>query len=289
MTVAISADPELEAMVDIARRAAARAAELYRQHLAAGLLVEEKSPGDPVTAADRELDAMIVAALAERFPDAAVIGEESAPSGAELAERLAKSEVFFVDPIDGTREFVDGTGEFAVMIGLARAGRAHAGVVALPSRDLLLAGRVGHPAFVEKGTRRELAFVSATDVFSSARMVVSRSHVPAIAAPLRQRLGIGELVPCGSVGVKVARIALGEAELYVHGGHGVQLWDTCAAEAVLAAAGGRMSDLDGQRIDYANPRLRLERGLVASNGVLHPGLMSAVTWAEREARRVSGR
>lgn len=288
MSHTVQADPELEAMIAIARVASARAAELYRQHLAGGIAVEEKGPGDPVTAADRELDATIGAALRAQFPDAGVVSEESAPAAAELAALLVSDAVFYVDPIDGTRELVAKTGEFAVMIGLAVGGRASAGVVAIPDEELLVAGRVGAGAFSEgpDGARR-LVTASAIDSFGAARMLVSRSHTPAIVEPLRRRLGIATVVPCGSVGVKVARIATGQAELYVHAGHGMARWDTCAAEAILVAAGGRMTDLDGQAVDYA-AQGGLGRGIVATNGLLHAGVMSAVSWAEREARRIGG-
>lgn len=284
--VRIEVDAELEAIVGIAQRAAVRAAALYQEHLRGGLDVDEKAPGDPVTRADRELDAQIARELRERFPDAGVVGEESAPTGDLLAAELAKDEVFFVDPIDGTREFVEKNGEFAVMVGLARAGRAAAGVIALPTEGLLLAGRVGQRAFLQtSGGVRSLVAVSGVDRFDRARLLVSRSHRPAIVEPLRRRLGIAHVVPCGSVGVKVGRIVRGEAEAYVHGGRGLSLWDTCAGEALLAAAGGRLSDLDGRPIDYRGGTA-LARGLVATNGLLHPGVSSAVAWAEREAARI---
>ena len=284
--VLITADAQLESMILVAREAAKRAAECYAEHLRSGIEVEEKSPGDPVTRVDRELDAFISGELRERFPEAGLVGEESVPSGDALAAELARDDVFFVDPIDGTREFVAKNGEFAVMIGLARCGRASAGVVALPSEGLIFAGRIGQRAFVEArdGSRR-FAVVSPAARFEEARMVVSRSHEPALVGPLRRRLGIGKFIPCGSVGVKVARLVEGNAELYVHGGHGLSLWDTCAPEAVLGAAGGRFSDLDGRALDYRGPT-GLTRGLVASNGALHPGVMSALAWAEREVRRV---
>jgi len=282
----ITADAQLEAMVLVARVAMRRAAELYAEHQRAALDVEEKAPGNPVTRADRELDASISAALRAQFPEAGLVGEENVPTPENLAAELEKEEVFFVDPIDGTREFVEKSGEFAVMIGLARSGRASAGVLALPSEGLLYAGRAGQRAFVEAadGSRRLVA-VSSVARFEDARMLVSRSHLPALAEPLRRRLGIRTLLPCGSVGVKVARLVAGLGDLYVHGGRGLSVWDTCASEALLAAAGGRLTDLDGRPIDYRGPTA-LERGLVATNGLLHPGVMSAVGWAEREVRRL---
>jgi 3'(2'), 5'-bisphosphate nucleotidase len=90
------------------------------------------------------------------------------------------------------------------------------------------------------------------------------------------RLGISRVTPCGSVGVKVARILTGAADLYVHAGLGAKRWDTCAPEAVLAAAGGRFSDLDGAPLDYASADLVLRRGMIASNGALHEAVLAAV-------------
>ncbi|MBM4375251.1 MAG: 3'(2'),5'-bisphosphate nucleotidase CysQ [Deltaproteobacteria bacterium] len=285
----VEGDAQLEALVELGRRAGARAEELYAEHGRGALEVEEKSPGNPVTRADRELDRMLSEAIRSAYPEAGVVSEESVPTAAALFDELAKDEVFFLDPIDGTREFLERNGEFAVMVGLARGGRASAGVVVVPAHRLLLAGRVGQRAFVEHPDgRRDLLAVTSIERFDEARMLVSRAHRPPLVEPLRRRLGIGRLLPCGSVGVKVSRIVLGQGDLYVHAGRGLSLWDTCAPGAILAAAGGRMTDLDGLPIDYRGPT-GLSRGLVASNGALHPGVMSAVAWAEREVARTSPR
>jgi 3'(2'), 5'-bisphosphate nucleotidase len=107
-------------------------------------------------------------------------------------------------------------------------------------------------------------------------MMVSRSHRPRLIEPFVKRVGVRRIVPCGSVGVKVARVATGEAEIYVHGGSGVKLWDTCGPEAILVAAGGRFSDLDGAPIDYAYGGLRLENGLVATNATLYDTVIEAL-------------
>lgn len=284
--VRIVADAQLEALIRIARDASRRAADLYDQHRRSGIEVAEKAPGDPVTRADREIDAFVVDALQKEFPDAGIVSEESAPEGAALDEVMARDEVFFVDPIDGTREFVAKTGEFATMIGLARGGRASAGVVAFPADGRLFAGRIGQRAFSESASgSRSLLMPSRIGRFDEATLVVSRSHEPPIVAPLRRRLGIHRVAQCGSVGLKVARVAEGAADVYVHGGHGLALWDACGPEAILLAGGGRMSDLDGAPLDYRGP-MALQRGIVATNGLLHAGVMSAISWAEREARRL---
>lgn len=268
-------DTELETILAIAREAAAVVMRVY----ATSFSVEMKGPNDPVTRADREANTLICERLAALFPEAAIVAEESAPDDhEEIRRRVQHERVFYVDPLDGTREFADRNPEFAVMIGLATRGRATLGVVVLPVTGDALCGRVGAKAFIEDehGNRRPLCVSGERDP-KKATMMVSRSHRPAIAAPVADRLHVARVVPCGSVGVKVARVALGEADLYVHGGRGAKLWDTCGPEAILIAAGGRFSDLDGDPIDYAASGLELENGLVATNAALFDPVIEAVS------------
>jgi 3'(2'), 5'-bisphosphate nucleotidase len=263
---------ELDVAISIARRASALILEIY----ATPFTVELKGPDDPVTRADREANTLICAALAAAFPEDAIVAEESAPeTPAETSALVRRERVWFVDPIDGTREFADRNGEFAVMIGLAIQGRAALGVVLMPTLGQALAGIVGGEAFCEdaSGARRPLRVTTVHDP-REATMMVSRSHRPRIVEPVIERLGIHKTVSCGSVGVKVARIALGEADLYVHGGRGAKRWDSCAPEAILIAAGGRFTDIEGELIDYAAADLMLDNGLVASNGALHDTVLA---------------
>jgi 3'(2'), 5'-bisphosphate nucleotidase len=277
-------DVELEQMVAVALEAAA----LVVARLAEPLQVSLKGPGDFVTNADVEANALICARLGEAFPGTAIVAEESAaaPAAPEPAGD-GRDRVLYVDPIDGTREFVERRPEFAVMIGLAEQGRATAGVVVLPAVGLLLAGRLGAGAFQQlTGGPRQPLVVSATDDPAATRFVVSRARPPAALAPLRQRLGAPPAEQLGSVGAKVARLVLAQADAYLHVGRGTKLWDCCAPEAILCAAGGRMTDLDGRTPDYSSGRARasvdMVRGVLASNGRLHAALLAAL--AELAAR-----
>jgi 3'(2'), 5'-bisphosphate nucleotidase len=259
-------DEELEAVLAIGRNAS----EIVKAIYATPFEVELKGPNDPVTRADREVNALICSALAKTFPGDAVLAEESVPADPAEIGRLASSpRVWFVDPLDGTKEFADRNGEFAVMIGLAVNGRAALGVVVRPTTDQALVGRVGGAAFVEdaSGVRTPLVVSTISDP-AQATLMVSRSHRPPIVEPVCKRLGITRLTPCGSVGVKVSRIATAEAELYVHGGKGAKRWDTCGPEAILVAAGGRFTDLAGAPIDYASPDLAQRGGILASNAAI---------------------
>lgn len=275
MTSPSSLARELDVALSIARRASALILEIY----ATPFTVELKGPDDPVTRADREANTLICEALAAAFPGDAIVAEESAPATpAETSALVLRDRVWFVDPIDGTREFADRNGEFAVMIGLAIKGRAALGVVLMPTLGQALAGIVGGEAFCEdaSGARRPLRVTTVQDP-REATMMVSRSHRPRIVEPVIERLGIHKTVSCGSVGVKVARIALGEADLYVHGGRGAKRWDSCAPEAILTAAGGRFTDIEGELIDYAAADLMLDNGLVASNGALHDTVLAVTS------------
>jgi len=230
-----------------------------------------KGPDDPVTRADKLANAYIVEELARAFPDAGIVAEESVPDAATVAAILSRRRVFFVDPVDGTREFAQGLPEFAVMIGLAIGGRATAGVLILPAEGVAFAGRLGGGAFaisLPDGARSELR-PSTVARAADATVVVSRSHRPKELEPILARLGGPRELGCGSVGVKVARVATARADLYIHPGRGAKKWDSCAPEAVIRAAGGDFTDVLGGRIDYAETELNMLRGMCASNGVLH--------------------
>jgi 3'(2'), 5'-bisphosphate nucleotidase len=279
-----SRDPELEEVLRIARRAAAVVRDVYQT----AFEVELKAPGDPVTRADREANDLICRALETSFPTDAVLAEESVPSDAgTIAALTSRRRVFYVDPLDGTREFVERVDEqFAVMIGLAVDGRAALGVVVQPIRDEALVGRVGGTAFLETkdGTRRPLAVSTCAEPHET-RLVVSRSHRPRLVQPVVDALGIRTVIPCGSVGMKVAKIASGAADVYLHGGTGVKKWDTCGPEAILFAAGGRFTDLDGKPIAYDEPEIGQRGGIVASNGRLHDVVLSAIERARESQQK----
>ena len=265
--------------IDVALATARRASALIMEIYATPFTVEMKGPDDPVTRADREANTLICAALAEAFPGDAIIAEESAPETPEEAGKLVRQDrVWFVDPVDGTAEFAARNGEFAVMIGLSIKGRAALGVVLMPTVGEALVGVVGGGAFREDaaGIRRPLRVSKKRDP-RDATLLVSRSHRPRIVEPVIERLGITKIVACGSVGVKVARVATAEADIYVHGGLGAKRWDSCAPEAILIAAGGRFTDIEGEAIDYASSDLMLDNGIVATNGGLHDTVLAVTS------------
>jgi len=261
----------LETLHVIAGAAGQALLEMYG---AASLPVDYKGPGDPVTAADRRSNRLIVEGLNQAFPGIPVVAEESEPAsfkGFHEAER-----VFFVDPLDGTQEFIRRNGEFAVMIGLVEGRSAVAGVVDAPVTGVTWVGAVGLGAWRidPKAGRRAPVRVSAIDAVARASIVASRSHRSARLERALASLGAREVRPLGSAGLKGAQVAEGVAEAYVDTGASTKRWDACAIDALVTAAGGRVSDVTGASIDYRGPTLANERGLVVSNGLTHEAILA---------------
>jgi 3'(2'), 5'-bisphosphate nucleotidase len=195
---------------------------------------------------------------------------------------LTAGRVWYVDPIDGTREFIAKSGEFSVMIGLAVEGRSRLGVVYRPDRDLLFGGIADQEAWVIEGRlRRPLSVSNRTDP-GSLCLAVSRSHRHPRMDAIREKMGIRQEMRCGSVGLKIALIATGEADLYIEPGPYTSAWDACGPEAIVTGAGGRFTDLLGSPLLYGSGDLKNRRGLVATNGACHDRAIAAIAPIARE-------
>jgi 3'(2'), 5'-bisphosphate nucleotidase len=253
---------ELDTAVDLARRAGG----LIRALHGSGIAVDTKDDDSPVTQADREANALIVAALTFAFPGDGIMSEELPDDGS----RMLRPRVWMIDPLDGTKDFIRGRDGFAVMIGLLDGARPALGVVYQPIGDKLYFATRGDGAFLQRGGGAATRIhVSDVRELSQIRMVASKSHRTETIDRVRAELGISDELNVGSVGLKLGLIAEGLRDLYVNPAGHSKLWDACGPEAILVEAGGRLSDLRGELIDYRGAELGNTRGLIASNGVLH--------------------
>ena len=231
--------------------------------------VELKGPNDPVTRADKEANALLLEILKKDFPGVPLVAEESDPS--TFAGFGKAPYAIFVDPVDGTREFIAKNGEFAVMLGFAEEGRATVGVVDAPALDEVYGGAVGIGAFrtTSKSPAREPLHVANTTDLATCRVAVSRFNRSKSVDAKLQALHAKELVPTGGAGIKGVRIASGLLDIYAHPSKGlVKLWDACAPEAIVVAAGGLFTDGRGRAFDYRGEVAQLE-GMLAANPALH--------------------
>jgi 3'(2'), 5'-bisphosphate nucleotidase len=276
----IDPTPDVLARLEIASRLAREAGEIVvRRYGETGRRL--KAGGSPVTQADLEANERIVAGLREAFPEDGVRAEESpGPAGG------SGSRLWVVDPLDGTKEFLAGNGEFAVMIGLAESGRAVLGVVLLPVPDLLYRAVIGGGAWVERGDRVERLRCAQLrkDVL---RFIGSRSHPDALVTRMKFELGVTDEEQAGSVGVKCARIAEGTRDLYVHPVGHLKEWDTCAPEVIVREAGGTVKDCEGAPLRYGKREPSQPHGMLACGAGDATGLIDRVSGIYRAARNES--
>jgi len=217
---------------ELAAHLAHHAGQILLQVRASGMF-EGKSLGK---AGDQTANQFLVHALRAQRPDDGLLSEESK----DTPERLDKSRVWIIDPVDGTREYGEARSDWAVHVGLAIDGVATVGAVALPG---LADERTGGGLVLRTDKPIELPEAAATP-----RLLVSRTRPAAEAVAVAEKLG-GELVPMGSAGAKAMAVVRGEAEIYLHSG-GQYEWDSCAPVAVARAHGLHCSRIDGSPMVY---------------------------------------
>ena len=260
---------EIEVASNLAREAGRCIMLFYEK----GFAVSYKGSNDPVTEADKEANSIIVEGLAFHFPHDGIIAEESPLP----LKPLKNHRVWYVDPLDGTKEFISHNGEFSIMIGMSLNARAQLGVVYWPSEDLLFTGVTDIEAWVEhQGKTSRLQAAQAKNP-QNLTLVASRSHRSSNLSAIYQTLNIAAEHPKGSVGVKVGCITQGHADLYIEPGPYTKLWDACAPEAILRGAGGCFTDLHGNAIHYATNECRNMHGLVGCTKDCHKRVIQALT------------
>jgi 3'(2'), 5'-bisphosphate nucleotidase len=229
-----------EALLPIVARAGAAIMQVY----GAAFSVQRKDDNSPLTLADLESQRIIIDGLNRITPDIPILSEESAT--APWAQRQTWPELWVVDPLDGTREFVKRNGEFTVNVALVVEHEPLLGVVAAPALGVMFWGAAGVGAFglTEGGERR----IHTVPPHHPLRVVGSRSHASKETAAYLTRLGPHVLTQMGS-SLKFCLLAEGKAELYPRFG-ATSEWDTAAGQAVLEAAGGHVTRMDGHRLRY---------------------------------------
>jgi 3'(2'), 5'-bisphosphate nucleotidase len=258
----------LETMVAAAIEAGRAAYAIYRSDFE----VHTKQDKSPVTAADSAAEALILACLASAAPAIPVVAEEQVAAGRAPA---IGATFFLVDPLDGTKEFVQRRGDFTVNIALVRRGVPELGVVYAPAKAQLFVGDVntGHvfrseqsPDEQSQAARKSIRV--RTPPAGGLTVVASRSHrTPETDAYLAQ-VKVSNLVSVGS-SLKFCLIAAGEADLYPRLGPTME-WDTAAGHAVLAAAGGTVVNVDGAVLRYGKPEFRNPSFIATSSLTLLP-------------------
>ena len=233
----------LDRIAGLAREAAR---EILAVYAAGPSAVTAKADQSPLTEADLRAHRLIVAGLAALTPDVPVLSEEAA--AVPCAERARWQRHWLVDPLDGTREFLARNGQFTVNIALIEAHQPTLGVVHVPVGDTSYRGLAGVGAWRQVGAAAAAPLHVARAAGTPLRVVGSRSHRGDSLDAFLERVGAHQLLAVGS-SLKFCLIAAGGADVYPRLGPTSE-WDTAAAHAVLSAAGGTVSQLDGTPLRY---------------------------------------
>ncbi len=261
--------PEFEPEVAAAREAARAAGDIIARHCQSDRESWDKAEDSPVTRADLEANDAIGRILHERFPADTVLSEETRDS----RERLDAERLWVIDPLDGTKEFIQAIPEFAVSIGFALRGEPVVGVVFQPLTRECFWGARGGGAYLDDD-RIRVSRVARLDqaVALSSRTEMGRGQM----GPYRELFK--ELRPVGSVALKLALIAAGRGDLWISAAPKSE-WDVCAGDLLVREAGGSFVTLaQGPRI-YNQADVLLEPPMAAGP----PSLVEA--FRERSASR----
>ena len=221
----------------------------------------KKDEYDPVTEADRESDDFIRGRITEMFPEDKILSEEN-----ENVPKDYEGRVWMVDPLDETKGFLKGKDSFAINIGLLENGKPVFGCVVLPARNQYLYAEKGKGAFGNlNGKIEKLSVDSITDIHDA--RIITREPTSEI-RPMEaymDKLQVKGKVVGGSAGDKVGLMVAGKAESHVNSNFKASKWDTCAPQIILEEAGGIMTDIDGNPLDYFQKNPNWERSYVMSN------------------------
>ncbi len=255
------------------------------------LEIQNKEDG-PVTAADIAVNHYILDRLKTNLgeSDFGYLSEETYNL---QSKQLKQSWVWIIDPLDGTRDFIEKTGEYAIHIALVKDNRPVLAIVAYPEAEKLYYATLGNGTFVETidGQITQIK-VSERDLIENLTLVVSRTHRDEKLDYLLQTLPCKERQYVGSVGCKIASIIEQKADIYISlsGKSAPKDWDMAAPELILTEAGGQFTHFDGTALKYNQGDVNQWGGLLASNGNCHAELCkeSERILAELERKEKSG-
>lgn len=221
-----------------------------------------KNDNSPLTEADIKSNEIIKKILSKTFHH--ILSEEDKDN----QTRLSQETVWIVDPLDGTSDFIDKTGEFTVMIALVKNKKPILGVIGWPTENTIFAAQSGSGAYRYSGDGWSKISVSQTSDLGQSRAIGSRHHLSDKEKMIIEKLGFKNFKSIGS-SLKVGKISSGEAEAYITTTNKMKEWDSAASYCIISEAGGKMTDVSGNDITYNNKDVYHQNGILVTNGLIH--------------------
>ena len=254
--------PELDIAVKAAQEASNIILEIYQKDYN----TFTKKDDSPVTDADLQSNKIINKILSDT--KYSILSEEDTDD----QSRLSKDMIWIVDPLDGTSDFIDKTGEFTVMIALIQNRKPILGVIAWPTEKTLFVAQKNCGAFRYSNDKWDKISVTKINELPKCRTVGSRHHLSNKEKDFIQKIGIEDFSSIGS-SLKVGKISSGEAEVYITTTNKMKEWDTAASYCIISEAGGKMTDMLGNELTYNNKNVYHENGILVTNGLIHDRIL----------------
>ena len=250
--------PELDVAIEAAYEAGNIILEIYKRNYE----TFTKSDDSPITEADLKSNEIIKTILSKT--NHKILSEEDKDDHKRLSEEI----IWIVDPLDGTSDFIDKTGEFTVMIALIKNKKPIIGVIGWPTEKTIFAAQKGCGAFkFSEGKWKEISVTKISEL-SKCKAVGSRHHLSEKEKMFIKKLGIKNFTSIGS-SLKVGKISSGEAEVYITTTDKMKEWDSAASYCLISEAGGKMTDMSGNDITYNNKIVNHKNGILVTNGIIH--------------------
>ena len=251
--------PENKLAIEAATKASNVVMKIYNSDFSSSL----KNNNEPITEADLQSNQIIEKILSESgYP---ILSEESKD---QLEKRINAKKIWIVDPLDGTTDFVNKTGEFTIMIALVENNTPILGVISRPSKNTLYVSEKGKGAFQLTNNQWKQLHVSKTSELTQCKVVGSRFHQSDDERQFLKKLSISNFTSRGS-SLKVADISSGKADLYFTTTDKIKQWDTCASNCIVREAGGLMTDMSGKDLKYNTKTVNHQNGILVTNGIIH--------------------
>jgi 3'(2'), 5'-bisphosphate nucleotidase len=250
--------PELDIAIKAAIDAGNAILEIYQKDYK----TSTKNDDSPITDADLKSNEVIKEILSQTKHW--ILSEEDKDD----LDRLSQEIIWIVDPLDGTSDFIDKTGEFTVMISLIKNKKPILGVIGWPTENTLFVAQKGSGAFRFSNEKWEKISVTKISEVPKCRTVGSRHHLSDKEKSFIKKLGIEDFTSIGS-SLKVGKISSGEAEAYITTTNKMKEWDSAASYCIISEAGGKMTDMLGNDITYNNKDVYHQNGILVTNGLVH--------------------
>ena len=250
--------PELDIAIKAAQEASSVILDIYQKDYN----TFTKTDDSPVTDADLKSNKKINEILSDT--KYSILSEEDVDD----QSRLSKDMIWIVDPLDGTSDFIDKTGEFTVMIALIQNKKPILGVIAWPTEKILFVAQKNCGAFRYSNDKWDKISVTKIENLSECRTIGSRHHLSDKEKKFIKKLGVKDFTSIGS-SLKVGKISSGEAEAYITTTNKMKEWDTAASYCIITEAGGKMTDVSGNQITYNNKSVYHQNGILVTNGLIH--------------------